>query len=401
MSLSSKGYTSSFRGSVDPGAYATVLASDFSSAGSSPNLALGIAGNYAILAYSGITNTGNTVISGGNIGSSPTQTETGFPPGQIKLPGVIDNANAAAARTAGLAAYTTYAALSFTSLSATSVDLSTAGVASSNVFVPGNYSAGTSMAMSTGIVLNGAGVYIFKAGSTVNLASGQSITLTNGATADNVIWLVGSSLTTVATSTFIGTVLAVTSISLGGGTFIGHALAVGGGNGAVTIAAATTFSTETGAAATLGIQNPLPLIAAGSTFDYVFVIPNTGSEWKVQKSVNYARPNGTTETAGIIIDGVDCVAPPYPGVGTLVTSSLSPSAYFSINGTLFLATTTGTTAATFIGVQAFNTTKGAFTTDGTVIWQSLGKAVIIRARFANASLVSATPVAQEYDWWLS
>jgi hypothetical protein len=71
-----------------------------------------------------------------------------------------------------------------------------------------------------------------------------------------------------------------------------------------------------------------------------------------------------------------------------------------MNGYLFQATVGGTTAATFIGWSSFNTTKGATTTDGSLTWTSLGKAILIRARFANISTTSATPVQQEYDLFL-
>lgn len=401
MSISSKGYTSSFRGSVTPGAYYEIFASDFGTL-PSPPAALGAAGFYSLLAYSGITNTGLSVINGGNVGSAPTMTETGFPPGIIVPPYLIDNADAAAARTAGLSAYTTYAALSFTSLG-TAVNLSTSGNGANNhTYIAGNYSSTSSMDIPSSITLDAQGnpnaVFIFKAASTVTLESGQSILLVNGAVADNVIWLVGSSLTTVATSNMVGNILAVTSITLGGGTLVGRALAVGGGNGAVTIAAATAVSSSSGPFVP-GIQNPLPLVPAGGTADFVAVIANTGSQWKVQKSVKFARPNGTTETAGIVIDGLDCIQPVYPGVSTVVAAGFTPASYMILNGYLFAATTGGTTAATFIGFRKFNTTNGATTTDGTVVWTSFGKAAIVKIRFANVSVTPATPVAQEYDLW--
>src|SRR5580658_5409061 len=60
---------------------------------------LGSAAEYAILAYSGITNTGASVITGGNIGSAPTTgPQSGF---TFTAPATIDNANAGAARIAG------------------------------------------------------------------------------------------------------------------------------------------------------------------------------------------------------------------------------------------------------------------------------------------------------------
>jgi hypothetical protein len=139
------------------------------------------------------------------------------------------------------------------------------------------------------------------------------------------------------------------------------------------------------------------LVPAESTSDYVMIVANTGSQWKTQKSVGYARPNGTTETAGIVIDGVDCIQPVYPGVSTVVTAGFSPASYMELNGYLFQATVSGTTAANFIGFSAFNLTKGALTIDGGVTWMSLGKAAIVRIRFANVSITAATPVAQEYD----
>jgi len=406
MSISSRGYTSSFRGSNPPGAYFVVYPTDFSTGSLAPvvgDVSLGLAGAYAILAYSGITGSAaaGTKITGGNIGTAPTMSISNFPPSQVVLPGIIDNANAAAARTAGLAAYTAYAALSFTDLG-TLANLSTSGNGGTNVYFAGRFSSPDSMTMPTGIVLDAQGnpnaVFIFKAGSTINLASGQSVVLINGAQASNVIWLVGSSLTTVATSNMVGTILAYASITLGGGTLVGRALAVGGGNGAVTISSTTVISTGlTGG--TVSYQNSLPLVPAESTADYVLIVANTGSQWKTQKSVLYARPNGTTETAGIVIDGVDCIQPVYPGTSTVVTAGFNPASYMELNGYLFQATTTGTTAANFIGFSAFNLAKGATTTDGTVVWTSFGKAVIVRIRFANVSITAATPVAQEYDVW--
>jgi len=208
------------------------------------------AANYAVLALSGITNSGLTVIAGGNIGSAPTQTETGFPPGLISPPGVIDNANATQARVDGLAAYNTFAALVFTSLGASSVNLSTSGNGSSaSTYIPGNYSAGTSMDIPTSITLDAQGnpnaLFIFKAGSTVTLESGASVNLVNGANAANVVWLVGSSFTSIfaGTSVMVGNILAQISITLGGGVLSGRALAgLGNSSGAVTISTAEAIT---------------------------------------------------------------------------------------------------------------------------------------------------------------
>ena len=144
-----------------------------------------------------------------------------------------------------------------------------------------------------------------------------------------------------------------------------------------------------------GIQSALPSVTANSTSDYYAVVPNTSSQWKVQKSVNFMRSDGTTETAGIVLSHLDCIAPEYPGTGASVTAG--PTSYFVMNGYLFEATTGGTTASTFIGFSAFNTVKGGTTVDNTVTWTCLGKAALIRFLFGNVSGSTAIPVAQTYE----
>jgi hypothetical protein len=147
-----------------------------------------------------------------------------------------------------------------------------------------------------------------------------------------------------------------------------------------------------------GIQAAFPSVAANSTADYDAIIPNTGSQWKVQKSVEFMRPSGVAETAGIVLAaGIDCIQPVYPGT----SASVSVNAFTVLNGYLFKATTGGTTAATFIGFSKFNTTKGATTTDGSVVWTSYGKAALARFHFGNVSGSAATPAAQEYDLFQS
>jgi hypothetical protein len=157
-----------------------------------------------------------------------------------------------------------------------------------------------------------------------------------------------------------------------------------------------------------GIQPPLPSITAADltasgTADYDFIVPNSGSQWKVYKPVDYIRPQGVAETAGVSLAGnLDCIAPLYPGAtpgtSTYTQVGVAEGTYMVMNGTLFIATSVAqTTAATFIGGAAFAVAKGTVVTDGTVTWLSLGKAVIVRAHFINNSNAAQTPVAQEYD----
>ena len=83
------------------------------------------------------------------------------------------------------------------------------------------------------LTLDGKGVYIFQAGSTLITAPNSKVALINGASECNVYWQVGSSATLDTSTSFKGTIMALTSISLKtGATLQGRALAR---NGAVTM----------------------------------------------------------------------------------------------------------------------------------------------------------------------
>jgi hypothetical protein len=212
---------------------------------------LGVAANYAVLAYSGVTNTGNTVITGGDVGSSPTPAITGFPPAIVVPPAIIDNADAGAAQTAALAAYNYYSTLpSGTIISSVS----------SQTFTPGTYTALSTLLFTGGTVtLNGAGVYIFQVGSALNVTTGPTtFVLTNGATADDVIFVVGSAASfdaNQATGSFVGTIIAQAGISFVGGTLTGRALSTGAD---VTFAAAEIINVPASVAPPIG-----PICATG------------------------------------------------------------------------------------------------------------------------------------------
>jgi Ice-binding-like len=251
-------------GSGNDSAYLAVggTSTSFSSISSGTNVGssspvsahLGSASNYAILASSGITNTGSTVISGGNIGSSPTPSITGFPPGTFVFPAQIDNADAGAAQTALASAIAFYSSLS------TTVIPSELG---GQMLTPGNYSFASGAALLSGgtLTLNGAGTYVIKTASTLTVAAGSIVVLTGGATVDNVVFVIGSSATFAGANTFIGNILAHTSITLNGGTFNGRALA---NTGAVTISSATTITAPSGSTTlTVGSGSTLSFSGTG------------------------------------------------------------------------------------------------------------------------------------------
>jgi hypothetical protein len=202
----------------------TLLAPAGVLADTAPNLAS--AASYAILAGTRVTNTGPSVISG-NLGVSPGSAVTGFPPGTV-INGTIQAATpaAATAQTDLTAAYNNAAAQDCDH-NLTGMDLG------GKTLTPGAYCFSSSAQLTGDLRLSGAGVYIFQIGSTLVTAPGARVLLINGASACSVFWQVGSSATLDTTTTFAGTIMALTSIGLKTGASIqGRALAR---NGAVTL----------------------------------------------------------------------------------------------------------------------------------------------------------------------
>lgn len=189
---------------------------------------LGAATNFAVLAGSGITNTGTTVIVG-DVGTYPTTTETGF--GTVTILGTNHGGDAVtqSAKADLVTAYNDAA-------SRTPV-LPISGNLGGQVLVPGVYQASSSILLNGTLTLDAQGdpnaVFIFQIGSTITTGSGSNITLINGAQHCRVFWQVGSSATLGTNSIFAGTIMAFTSITATTGVTVdGRLLAR---NGAVTM----------------------------------------------------------------------------------------------------------------------------------------------------------------------
>ncbi len=181
---------------------------------------LGTAGSFAVLAGSGITNTGATTITG-DVGTFPTPSETGF--GSITLHGTNHHGDAVTkgAKTDLTTAYNDAAGRK----PVTSVAVELGGT----TLTPGVYGSPT-FGLTGTLTLNAQGnpnaQFIFQASSTIITASNSRVVLINGAQACNVVWQIGSSATFNTDTAFVGNVLAHTSISaLTGATFKGRLLA--------------------------------------------------------------------------------------------------------------------------------------------------------------------------------
>jgi hypothetical protein len=126
--------------------------------------------------------------------------------------------------------------------------------------VPGTYAFGGATANLTSaapLVLNGEGdvnaVWVFQASSTLIMGTSSVVQLENGAQACNVFWTVGSSATLDSGSTFVGTIMALTSASLGAGATVQGRVLVQTGSvtlDADTITAPSTCLTSSGGGTT-------------------------------------------------------------------------------------------------------------------------------------------------------
>ncbi|MDP1709953.1 MAG: ice-binding family protein [Candidatus Komeilibacteria bacterium] len=202
---------------------------------------LGSAGNYAILAKSGISTTGSTAITG-DIGVSPIAATalTGF--------GLIMDASntfSTSARVTGKAYAADYTAPTPATMTTAISNMETAytdaagrtnptatelgaGNIGGMTLAPGLYKWSSNVTIPTDITLSGGAndVWIFQIAGNLNISSGKKVLLSGGAQAGNIFWQVAGQTTLGTTSVFNGNILDQTAIVMNtGATLNGRALA--------------------------------------------------------------------------------------------------------------------------------------------------------------------------------
>ncbi len=190
-------------------------------------IALGSASTFGIMATSAITSTGNSIING-DVSLDPGTSMTGFPPAIVNGSIHINDTVSAQARTDLLNAYNEAKALPPGTTISAGADLGFLYPSGTGGIPPGTYTSGSTMLVSTSLVLNAGGnanaVWVFQVGS--SLTTSADVSLLNGAQAKNVFWVPTEDATIGVGSTFSGTIVSgrdVTAVT--GATINGRILA--------------------------------------------------------------------------------------------------------------------------------------------------------------------------------
>ncbi|KAJ6615048.1 hypothetical protein B0H10DRAFT_106951 [Mycena sp. CBHHK59/15] len=195
-------------------------------AGPAPVL-LGTAGNFAILAKTGVSTVPNSAVTG-NVGVSPITAAalTGFSlvqdiSGQFWTSTQVNGRLMGATDTLPTPGLLTVAVLDMQTAYTDAmsrpipdfVELK-AGLIGGSILVPGLYKWTTGVTISTGITIAGGptDTWIFQISGTLVQAANVQITLIGGALSQNIIWVVADTVSVGANAVFEGNILAQTNV---------------------------------------------------------------------------------------------------------------------------------------------------------------------------------------------
>jgi hypothetical protein len=228
---------------------------------------LATAGNFAVMAGTTVTNTGPSQVTG-QIAVSPGTSITGFPPGRSGIIHVADTVGTIAQNDL-TAAYTR--SLGGAQPCPPANDRTGVNLGGLTL-VPGVYCQTTAPTLTGVLTLNGAGVYLFQIGSTLVTASGASVVCVAPCDPCEVFWQVSSTATLGTTTSFVGNIMALTSIAMQNGASLrGRALAR---NGAVTLD--TNVITQPSGCSYAANPTPLAAVVPTPAPTAKVGLPNTG-----------------------------------------------------------------------------------------------------------------------------
>ncbi len=295
---------------------------------------LGAASSFAVLsATPDVTNTGPTVVTG-DLGVYPAGSVIGFPPGTVTGTIYAADLTAQNAQAANLTAYGFLAAETCTTPFTGATDL--AGM----TLVPGVYCFDSSASNSGLLQLDAQGdptaVWVFQTVSTLITATGSQVVVINGGPtqACNVFWQVGTSATLFSGSTFVGNILAHTSITLQtAASLFGRAWAY---TGEVMLDSNTVGGCSPNGALgsitivknTVGGNDTFPFTAIGAGVPAGFSItttgnPGSGSDSFTGLSAGTYTFQETPIPAGFNLTDLVCVDPTNDSTVTLATGTAS------------------------------------------------------------------------------
>jgi len=256
---------------------------------------LGTAGNYAILAKSGVSTVPPSAITG-DIGVSPIDSTaiTGF-----SVIHVAGSAFATSTQVTGKLYAPDYASPTPVNLTTAIGDMQTAyadaagrttpdftelgaGQIGGLTLVPGLYKWGTDVLISSDVTLSGGpdDVWIFQVAGKVILANGKKVILTGGALAKNIFWQSFGVVSLGTGAHFAGIIMAKTGITLGTGTSV---------NGRLFAQTAVTLESNTVTAPNV-ITNGVTLLSSPTINGQYAIVPG--------QSVNYALSAITVSKSG-------------------------------------------------------------------------------------------------------
>ena len=314
--------------------------------------------SFAVLGGSTVTNTGPSVITG-NLGVSPGAAITGFPPGIVIGETHAADAVALKAQSDSITLYDNLAGQACTS------DLTDKDLGGMRL-VAGVYCFSSSAQLTGALTLDAGGdpnaVWVFTTVSALTTASSSSVRLINGADPCNVFWKIGSSATLGTSTSFVGNIVALTSIALQTNAKLsGRALAR---NGAVTMDSNTIKAPGCGGSSvTLGKFFSPGTINAGGVSTLTITFSNADdTPANLTASFIDTLPPGLLVVPGSV--DTNCIETPAPLAGWFIVDTgkvgLTAEGLIPANGS---CTVTADVTAAVAGSYVNTLPAGALQTD--------------------------------------